>query len=117
MIKQRPGAHIWKAWADGKTVQLNMDTIGDDGVMWEDEDPRDWIKIGPDDTPERWRIKPPVKSLSVRFAMCKLDCVGNIFFDSATNETIAKHIEEQSTFIKWVTDWIDVEVEVEEDEW
>lgn len=115
MSKQRPGAHIWKAWADGKTVQFKYRMHKVDGTesVWLDDDPRNWGT--PDAQPERWRVKPAVKSLSVKFAVCELDFAGNICFDSATNETKAKYIEEKSSFIKWITDWINVDVEVDDD--
>jgi len=113
----RPGAHIWKAWADGKTVQIKIYrhdqlSLDEPEFRWMDDDPRYWDTLGPDDEPEYWRVKPSVKNLSVRFAVCKMPLQGdNIRFDIAKSEAEAKYIEEKNIFIKWITDWIDVEVE------
>jgi len=119
----RPGAHIWKAWADGKTVQVKIYrhdqlSLNEPEFRWMDDDPRNWDTCGPDHEPENWRIKPTtVKNLSCRFAICKIPLQSGTatHFDVANTETEAKYIEEKNTFIKWITDWIYVDVEVKDD--
>jgi hypothetical protein len=111
-LSPRPGAHIWKAWADGKGVQVKVDRPHGK-PLWLNVDPRNWDMCGPDDEPENWRIKPLMKHKSCKFGVL-VDFQGNTYFDLATDETQAKYVEEKSEFYKWLTDWIDFEVEVED---
>ena len=105
----RPGAHIWKAWADGHVVQKKFLS------GWEDQDPRDWQLSGPDKEPDDWRVKPSIKKLKYRFGLVrKFDLVTQQWvynLDYITSEDYEKETEEREDFYGWLTEWVTVEVE------
>jgi len=104
--------HKWstviKAWADGETIQYR--TIG---ALYDD----DWMCIGFPFQPNfndpklEWRIKPRVKTIKYRVALCK-DPRGFWFTETDDNYTNDDDLENSSDFVKWVTDWKTITVDM-----
>lgn len=115
----RPGAHIWKAWADGKTVEIKIYrhdqlSLDEPEFMWLDDDPRNWDACGPDDEPENWRVKPHKRQLKFRIAIIKMPAPmegrKEYIPQTAYDHTQERMIESDPDFYAWATDWVEVAV-------
>lgn len=77
---EKHARNIWKAWADGKTVQFRYDAknhhpLKDKRFFWADSDPSTkGIHDLPQNDPERWRIKSEAdtKQFSIRYRVALL---------------------------------------------
>lgn len=115
----RPGAHIWKAWADGKTVQVKIYrhdqlSLDEPEFMWLDDDPRNWGPLGPDDEPENWRVRPHKRQFKCRIAVVKMPVPmegrKKYMTQTAYDRDQERMIESDPDFYAWATDWIEVAV-------
>lgn len=102
-MKAHPHAEVIKAWADGIPCQIRQS----EGVPWKDiptasEDPASpaWYRF------YQYRIKPETRRY--RVALCR---EGSGYWTcTADNIEQEKAFEASFVFIKWLTDWIEVEV-------
>lgn len=92
------------AWAEGKTIQLRP--ILDEG----------WANFNSTITPDfdsvfmEWRIKPEIEIRKYRVALFRHP-QGSLFTVTDDNENNERKREDQNGFVKWLTDWVDYEVE------
>jgi len=104
----RPGAHIWKAWAEGKAVETKMGAN-----TWVEVDPRSHPMSGPDERPLLWRVKPATRQLLCKVGVYrKPHTTGRVAYvtQTAYSKSQEKCIESDPNFYMWITDWIDVAV-------
>jgi hypothetical protein len=92
-------AEILRAIADGKEVEWR------EGCVWIESD----REVNPLSFPlYTWRIKPEKKVLRYRVALMKDD----VYYTIACNNLEAEAVwEKEHTFVKWLHDWQEVEVE------
>ena len=82
-----------KAWADGAKIQIR------------DVDGK-WVDVNPNwSTHYTYRIKP---SLSYRVAL--MEWCNNGFYTQTQNNTATVNLEDHPYFIRWLTDWVEVEL-------
>jgi len=91
-----------QAIAEGKMVQ----------VKWFNEEFYDYTEYLPGypDKNAEWRIKPDPVTIKYRVALWK-DGNGNFDAISLGSEKAAQIFEMRGLFVRWITDWIEVEVE------
>lgn len=94
-------AEVIKAWADGKAIQGRR--IG--SVEWHDFCAPGWLPAfnGPD---WEWRVKPQ----AVRYRLALFREHNGAFVTTASTPETAAKLEEHLAFIRWLTDWQEVEV-------
>lgn len=99
MAKPHKWANVIKAWADGKPIQVKY--------KLNDERWYDWAE---DDTPcfgttdAEWRIKPSI----YRYRMVLEQSVNTkTYWVTATDDPT---IESSDFFVKWLTDWVEIEL-------
>lgn len=95
MNKPHKHCEVIKAWADGAQVQLL------DCNTWRDVPSPSW------NAEWQYRVKP--KTIRYRVALIN-ETDKRIETTTADTDEQAKCIESWTTFIKWITDWIEVEV-------
>lgn len=89
-------SELIKAWADGATVQVRLDN------HWEDTECPIWH---PD---SEYRVKP--QTLKYRVALFS-SLKGEKYIVTASTPTLAPEgFERDAGFIRWLTDWVEVEV-------
>lgn len=111
MNKPHKYADVIKAWADGKDIQYSSEPLGK--IEWKDW--KDYMYRNPffPDEQELWRIKPEV--LRYRLAlMIKYDHPEEVktlrMVTTDEQEMFIGESKSYGKFVKWITDWIEVEV-------
>lgn len=97
-MKPHIHAEVIKAWADGKQIQFRWD---DDGT-W-----KDWKRDTPSFYPTcQYRIRP--ETIRYRVALC--ESPDGKWTMTQDDGGVGVDIEDDPTFARWLTDWIEVEV-------
>jgi hypothetical protein len=106
-IKPHKYQEVIDAWNEGKKVQFKTETSG----IWRNARGKEtaaFLGPLPFEYDWEWRIKP--KSVSYRLALFKNTTI--CYYVQAVNRREdEKDYEVLSNFIKWITDWKEVEVE------
>ena len=106
MNKPHKYCEVIKAWADGKTIQ--QQNISQCNGLWSN-----WYGVG-GETPDfgseflKWRIKP--ETIKYRVALMKSETTDGYWFEVVNLHITALELEEDVFFVKWITDWIEVEI-------
>ena len=101
--KAHKHAELIKQWADGAQIQfLACDSWVDCDPAW---DSFASYRVKPERTFIRYRVA-LMKYTPVNIAQDKLE---DIFFTLSTDSN--RFLEKSSEFVRWITDWIEVEVE------
>lgn len=97
----RPHKHaeIIKQWADGAEIQF-LSTTGEWTDFDEDRSPSWVVDIS-------YRVKP--ETIKYRVALLKW-VNGPYYANTAGDDDLASEFEASDVFIRWITDWIEVEV-------
>lgn len=108
--KISPWADVIKAWANGVPCEFRI--LNEDPPKWVDlPQPGQglvlWCERGIE-----YRIKPKSRKLRYRVALLA-EKGGQPWTTTAVNEGLAAQIE-AGCFLRWLTDWVEVEVEVEQ---
>jgi len=99
-MKQRTNSDIIHAYADGYDVQFlnsNLEWVNYNALK------QDMPQLGV--VMYKWRIKP--NTIRYRVALCKM---GAVYWASVVNTLEDEDKLEHSTFVKWLTDWIEVDI-------
>lgn len=90
-------AEIIKAWADGKQIQW-QDSVG----TWRNVNEQHPIWC----TDTAYRVKPE----TIRYRVALFKDVDEGWTDSANSQETAVRCTSSRFFVRWLTDWIEVEV-------
>jgi hypothetical protein len=98
MAKPRKWAEVIKAWADGKPIQskdIKFDVFWSD---WDTDTPPFWA------TNLEWRIKPAIYKYRM---VLEQNLNTKTYWVTATDDPT---IESSDFFVRWLTDWIEIEL-------
>ena len=99
------------AWAEGKPIQLRYKTKTN-FTEWKDYNCENAIHF--DDVDLEFRVKPNTVKYRLYLDGLDGDIVDNIMIilssDDNLSETVMKVESFNSTFIRWLTDWIELEI-------
>lgn len=89
-------AEVIKAWADGNTVQVLVDN------EWGDVVSPSWSYDN------QYRIKPEMAKYRVA---AMRSAAGKTYTSSVDHEHMVKSVENSAAFVRWLSNWIEFEVE------
>jgi hypothetical protein len=95
-----------RAWEGGKNVIQYRIISGNSPTEWVDLPPKAPVMPNFLDPNVEWRIKP----LEYRIALCYDKNVKKFTTELYSKQEYNDNIEQRSSFVKWVTDWTEVDV-------
>jgi hypothetical protein len=107
---KHPNYETIVAWASGKTIQYRGTTDDYNKSQW-----IDFEELFFNTENVEWRIKPKIKMRKCRVALFKVPEVDFYYTKNddglGINDSGVEDFENSPSFVKWLTDWIEYEVE------